>query len=137
MKICQTSKSREINNSNNDNNNNNNNNDNNNNEISSSNKNSTIKKDNVISPSPSQISKETVFILGDSMVKKLNGFYWQGNSNINALSRYDHLVQQKSDACMIMWSRLYEMLIRTILSFIAGLMIWTLSEQLVRLPDLL
>ena len=54
--------------------NNNNGNNNNNNEISSSNKNSTINKDNVISPSPSQISKETVFILGDSMVKKLNGF---------------------------------------------------------------
>ena len=47
---------------------------NNNNEINSSNKNSTINKDNVFSPSPSQISKETVLILGDSMVKKLNGF---------------------------------------------------------------
>ena len=47
---------------------------NNNNEISSSNKNSTINKHNVISLSPSQISKETLFILGDSMVKKLNGF---------------------------------------------------------------
>ena len=46
----------------------------NNNEISSSNKNSTINKHNVISLSPSQISKETLFILGDSMVKKLNGF---------------------------------------------------------------
>ena len=54
---------------------NNNNNNNNNNEISSCNKNSTINKDNVISPSPSQISKETVFMLGDSMVKKLNAFH--------------------------------------------------------------
>ena len=59
---------------NNNNGNNNNNNNNNNNEISSCNKNSTINKDNVISPSPSKISKETVFILGDSIVKKLNGF---------------------------------------------------------------
>ena len=31
------------------------------------------------------------------------GFYWQENSNINPLSRYDHLVQRKSDACMIIW----------------------------------
>ena len=50
------------------------NNNNNNSEINSSNKNSTINKDTVISPSKSQISKETVFIQGDSMVKKLNGF---------------------------------------------------------------
>ena len=53
------------------------NNNNNNNNENSSNKNSTNNKDNVInviSPLPSQNSKETVFILGDSMVKKLNGF---------------------------------------------------------------
>ena len=81
-----------LNNNDNDNNNdNNNNNNNNNNEINSSTKNSTINKDNVTSPSPSQNSKETVFILKDSMV----------NSNINAL-RYDHLVHRKSDVCMIM-----------------------------------
>ena len=49
-------------------------NNNNNNEINSTSKNSTINEDNVTSPSPSQNSKETVFILGDSMVKKLNGF---------------------------------------------------------------
>ena len=54
--------------------NNNNNNNNNNNEINSSNRNNTINKDNVTSPSQSQNSKETVFILGDSMVKKINGF---------------------------------------------------------------
>ena len=55
----------------------NNNNNNNNNENNSSNKNSTNNKDNVInviSPLPSQNSKETLFILGDSMVKNLNGF---------------------------------------------------------------
>ena len=96
-----SNKNKYNNNGNNDNNNNNNN-DNNNNEISSSNKNSTIKKDNVISPSPSQISKETVFILVDSMVKKLNGFLLTKKLKHNVLSRYDHLVQQKSDACMIM-----------------------------------
>ena len=54
--------------------NDNNNNNNDNNEINSTSKNSTINEDNVTSPSPSQNSKETVFILGDSMVKKLNGF---------------------------------------------------------------
>ena len=48
---------------------------NNNNKNKSRNKNSTTNKNNVTSPSPSQNSKETVFILGDSMVKKLNGFY--------------------------------------------------------------
>ena len=65
-------------------------------------------------------------------------FYWQKkNSIINALSRYNHLVQWKSDVCMIMWSQLYEILIWTILSFIVGLMIWVLREQPVRLPDLL
>ena len=53
---------------------NNNNNNNNNNEINSSNRNNTINKDNVTSPSQSQTSKETVFILEDSMVKKINGF---------------------------------------------------------------
>ena len=52
-----------------------NNSNNNNNEINSSNKNSTVNKANVTSPSTSQNSKETVFILEDSMVKKLNGFY--------------------------------------------------------------
>ena len=36
-------------------------------------KNRTTNKD-VTLPPPSQNSKETVFILGDSMVKKLNGF---------------------------------------------------------------
>ena len=50
------------------------NNNNNNQEINSSNKNSTVNKDNVTSPLPSQNSKETVFMIGDSMVKKLNGF---------------------------------------------------------------
>ena len=45
----------------------NNNNNNNNDEINSSNKNSTINKDNIISRSPSQISKEIVLILEDSM----------------------------------------------------------------------
>ena len=50
-------------------------NNNNNNKNKSRNKNSTTNKNNVTSPSPSQNSKETVFILGDSMVKKLNGFY--------------------------------------------------------------
>ena len=60
---------------NNINNSNDNNNDNNTkNKNNSSNKNSTNKKDNVTLPSLSQNSKETVFILGDSMVKKLNGF---------------------------------------------------------------
>ena len=54
---------------------------NNNNEINSSNKNSTINKDNVISPSPSQISKETAFILGDSMVMKLNRFLLTRNKD--------------------------------------------------------
>ena len=62
------------NNNNNNNNNDNNNNNNNNNEINSSNKSSTINKDNITSPSPSQYSKATVFILGDSIVKELNGF---------------------------------------------------------------
>ena len=50
------------------------NNNNNNQEINSSNKNSTVNKDNVTSLLPSQNSKETVFMIGDSMVKKLNGF---------------------------------------------------------------
>ena len=59
---------------NNNNNNNDNNNNNNNNEINSSNRNNTINKDNVTSPLQSQTSKETVFILEDSMVKKINGF---------------------------------------------------------------
>ena len=27
-------------------------------------------------------------------------FYWQENSNINALSKYDHLLHRKSDACL-------------------------------------
>ena len=60
------------NNSNNNNSNNNNN--NNNNKTNSSNKNITINKDNLTSSSPSQNSKETVFISGYSMVKKVNGF---------------------------------------------------------------
>ena len=51
----------------------NNNNNNNNNDNNSSNKNITTNKD-VTLPPLSQNSKETVFILGDSMVKKLNGF---------------------------------------------------------------
>ena len=71
-------------------------------------------------------TQKKLFILKDSIV----------NSNINAL-RYDHLVHRKSDVCMIMWSQLYEISIQTILFFIAGLMIWILSEQLLRLPDLL
>ena len=49
-------------------------NNNNNNQEINSNKNSTVNKDNVTSPLPSQNSKETVFMIGDSMVKKLNGF---------------------------------------------------------------
>ena len=52
----------------------NNNNDNNNNDNNSSNINRTTNKD-VTLPPPLQNFKETVFILGDSMVKKLNGFY--------------------------------------------------------------
>ena len=59
---------------NNNSSNNNNNNNNNNREINSSNKNSTVNKDNVTSPLPSQNSKETAFMIEDSMVKKLNGF---------------------------------------------------------------
>ena len=50
------------------------NNNNKNNGNNSSNKNSTTNKDNVTLPPPSQNSQETMFILGDSMVKKLNGF---------------------------------------------------------------
>ena len=73
--------------------NNNNHNENN----SRNNKKRTYNKDNVISPLPSQNSKENVFILGDSTIKKLNGFL---------------LIRKLSDN-----------LIRTILSFIAGLMI--------------
>ena len=49
-------------------------------------------------------------------------FYSQENSIINALWRYDHLVQRKSDACMIMWSQPFEILIQTILFSTAGLM---------------
>ena len=45
-----------------------------NNDNNSNNKNSTINKDNVTLPPPSQNSKGTKFILADSMVKKLNGF---------------------------------------------------------------
>ena len=56
------------------NSNNNNSNNNNNNKTNSSNKNITINKDNLTSSSPSQNSKETVFISGYSMVKKVNGF---------------------------------------------------------------
>ena len=73
-------KKNDINNDNNNNSNNNissssnNNNSNNNNNENNSKKNHTTNKDNFISPSPSQNSKETVFILGDSMVKKLNSF---------------------------------------------------------------
>ena len=70
---------------------------NNNNEIKNSGKNSTNNKDNVTSPSPSQNSKETVFILGNSMVKKLIDFLLTRKLNHKC-----HLVQQKSDACMIM-----------------------------------
>ena len=58
----------------NNSNNNNSNNNNNNNKTNSSNKNITINKDNLTSSSPSQNSKETVFISGYSMVKKVNGF---------------------------------------------------------------
>ena len=61
-------------NNNNSSNNNNNNNNNNNREINSRNKNSTVNKDNVTSPLPSQNLKETAFMIEDSMVKKLNGF---------------------------------------------------------------
>ena len=57
----------------NNNNISNNNNNNSNNDNNSSNKNSTTNKDFTLPPT-SQNSKETVFILGDSMVKKLNGF---------------------------------------------------------------
>ena len=53
---------------------NNNNNNNNNNDNNSSNINRTTNKD-VTLPPPLQNFKETVFILGDIMVKKLNGFY--------------------------------------------------------------
>ena len=53
-----------------------------NNDNISSNKNSTINKDNVTLPPPSQNSKQTKFKLADSMVKKLNGFYRQENSII-------------------------------------------------------
>ena len=49
-------------------------NNNNNNEDNSRNKNSATNKGNVILPPPSQNSKETVFILGNWMVKKLNVF---------------------------------------------------------------
>ena len=57
----------------NKNNNSNDNNNNSNNDNNSSNKNSTTNKDFTLIPI-SQNSKETVFILGDSIVKKLNGF---------------------------------------------------------------
>ena len=49
-------------------------NNNNNNDNNSCNKDSATNKDNVTLPPPSQNSKETVFILGNWMVKKLNGF---------------------------------------------------------------
>ena len=42
------------------------------------------------------IQKNTVFILGNSIVKTLlNSFLLTKNSIINVLSRYDHLVQRK------------------------------------------
>ena len=51
-----------------------NNNNNNNNDNNSSNITRTTNKD-VTLPPPLQNFKETVFILGDIMVKKLSGFY--------------------------------------------------------------
>ena len=57
----------------NDNNNNKNNNNNNNNYNNNSNKKCTSNKSVTLLPL-SQSSKETVFILGDIMVKKLNCF---------------------------------------------------------------
>ena len=60
-------------------------------------------------------------------------FYWQESLIINVLSKYDHSVQQKSDACMIMWSQLLEILIRTTFLYTAGHLRseWT-ANQIVR-----
>ena len=80
----------------------NDNNNNNNNEINSSNRNNTINKDNVTSPSQSQNSKETVFILGDSMVKKINGFLLTRKLKHKSLVKVRPFSSAKSDESMIM-----------------------------------
>ena len=97
-------------------------NNNNNNENNSMNKKRTNNKENVISPLPSQNSKESVFILGDGTIKKLNGFLLIKKLSHKCLVKVRPFSSVKV-RCMHDHVKLYEVLIRTILSFIAGLMI--------------
>ena len=80
LEVRNLKKSNKIDNNNNNNNSNSNNNENNNNDKSSN--------DNKVNSTPSSpTSKETVFILGDSMVKKLNGFLLTRKLNHKCLAK--------------------------------------------------
>ena len=99
--------------------NNNNSSNSNNNENNNNNKSSNDNKVNSTPPSPT--SKETVFILGDSMVKKLNGFLLTRKLNHKCLVKVRPFNSPKV-RCMHDHAKLFEILTRTTLYYIVGLM---------------
>ena len=88
--------------------------DNNNNNINSKyyestneNKSSTHNKVNNTPPTTSHWpQKKTVFILRDSMVKKLNSFLLTRKPNHNFFVRLDHLIRPRWDACTTILNQL-------------------------------
>ena len=71
---------------------------------------------------------ETVYILGNSMVKKLNGFLLTWKLNQKCLVKFDSLIRPRWDACTTMRNQLFEILTWTTLYYI----VWLLVEHPVR-----
>ena len=117
--------------------------DNNNNNINSKyyestneNKSSTHNKVNNTPPTTSHWpQKKTVFILRDSMVKKLNSFLLTRKPNHNFFVRLDHLIRPRWDACTTILNQLFEILTRTTLYYIVGLMTRIQTGNPVRLLE--
>ena len=71
---------------------------------------------------------ETVYILGNSIGKKLNGFLLTWKLNQKCLVKFDSLIRPRWDACTTMRNQLFEILTWTTLYYI----VWLLVEHPVR-----
>ena len=85
----------------------------------------------------SREKQKSVYILGDSIIKKVNGYFLTKNCDINTLSKLDHFLERKLVAWLIMLSQLFEKTRQTISSYMPEQMTFVVGKLLARLQKLL